>query len=73
VRAVAARYAESTGRLENALRTAAALRAATTDDAAQRDRELADRQQALDHVLALLDEATAGAIRASDQDPSRPG
>lgn len=72
-RAVVARYAESTGRLENALRTAAALRAATTDDAAQRDRELAGRQQALDHVLALLDEAPVGVTRASDQDPSGPG
>src|SRR6266568_1875938 len=72
-RAVVARYAESTGRLENALRTAAALRAATTDDEAQRDRELADRQQALDHVLALLAEATAGVTRTSHPERSRRG
>jgi small GTP-binding protein len=59
VRAVGDRYAESAGRLEGALRTAAAARAATADDVARVDAELAGRQQALDHVLALLDEATA--------------
>jgi small GTP-binding protein len=72
VRAVADRYAESTGRLEGALRTAAAARAATADDAARLDTELAGRQQALDHVLTLLDEATAEAIRASDHEAAGP-
>ena len=75
VRAVGDRYAESTGRLESALRTAAAARAATADDVARLDADLAGRQQGLDHVLALLDEATAGATGASDGDagPAGPG
>jgi small GTP-binding protein len=72
-RAVADRYADSTGRLESALRTAAATRTATADDVARLDAELAGRQQALDHVFALLDEATAGAPGASDDDVGQPG
>jgi small GTP-binding protein len=72
-RAVADRYADSTGRLESALRTAAATRTATADDVARLDAELAVRQQALDHVLALLDEATAGAPGDSDDDVGQPG
>jgi small GTP-binding protein len=73
VRAVRDRYAESTVRLESALRTAAATRTATADGVARLDAELAGRQQALDHVLALLDEATAGAPQASDDDVGPPG
>jgi hypothetical protein len=61
VRAVADRYADGTGRLESALRTAAAARAATDDQAARLDAELAGRQQALRQVFALLDEAAAAA------------
>jgi Dynamin family len=57
LRAVNARYAESTARLEGALRTAAAAREATADDTARLDRELAGRQEALGHVLTLLDQA----------------
>jgi len=57
VRGVAARYAEGTGRLENALHTATAQWETTAGSAAEQDRELADRQQALDRVDALLDEA----------------
>jgi small GTP-binding protein len=72
VRAVGDRYADSAGRLEGALRTAAAARAATADDVARLDAELAGRQQALDHVLALLDEATAGPPGASADDVGRP-
>ena len=67
VRAIGDRYAEGTGRLENALRTAAAAREATADDAARLDTRLADRQRALGHVLALLGgatEATEGARAA---------
>lgn len=55
VRAVGARYAESIFRLESALRTAATLREATADDSARLDRELSERHEALNHVLALLD------------------
>lgn len=72
VRAVADRYAESTGRLESALRTAAAAREASADGADRLDTELAGRQQALDHVLTLLDEATAEAIRASGHNAAGP-
>jgi len=60
VRAMGDRYADSTGRLEGALRTAAAAREATADDAARLDSGLADRLRALGHVLALLGEATGG-------------
>jgi hypothetical protein len=60
IRAVADRYAESTGRLEGALQTAAAARTVTDDEAARLDTELAGRQQALGQVLAWLDEATCG-------------
>ncbi|HUY48565.1 MAG TPA: dynamin family protein [Streptosporangiaceae bacterium] len=59
VRAVEARYADGTGRLESALRTAAALWEATTGEAAEQDRELVRRQQALGRVVTLLDEVTA--------------
>jgi Dynamin family len=62
-RAVADRYAESTGRLERALRTAATTREATAGDAARLDTELGGRLQRLDQVLAQLDEATAGVTR----------
>jgi hypothetical protein len=60
VRAIGDRYAESTGRLGGALRTAAAARDATAGDAGQLDAKLAGRERALGHVLALLDEATEG-------------
>ena len=59
VRAIDARYTESTGRLENALRTAATAREATVEDAARIDRELAARQEILGHIIGLLDKATA--------------
>jgi Dynamin family len=72
IQAVADRYAESTGRLESALRTAATAREATAGDVARLDTELAGRQQALDHVLTLLEEATAEAIRASGHDAAGP-
>ena len=67
VRAIGARYAESTFRLDSALRTAAVARESTTEDAARLDHELAGRQQALSHVLALLAEATVA------RQPSPPG
>jgi GTP-binding protein EngB required for normal cell division len=63
VRAIGARYAESTFRLESALRTAAAARQTTADEAARLDRELAARQHALGHVLALLDSVTPRDLR----------
>jgi small GTP-binding protein len=69
VRAIGARYAESTFRLESALRTAAITRETTTEDAARLDHELAARQQTLSRVLALLDDATSAA-QLDDQDYS---
>jgi small GTP-binding protein len=68
VRAVAARYAESTGRLQGALRAAATTRAAAAGDAARLDAGLAGREQALGHVLTLLDQAAAGAVPADGHD-----
>jgi len=59
VRAIDTRYTESTGRLENALCTAATAREATAEDAGRMDRELAARQEALGHVTGLLDKAVA--------------
>jgi hypothetical protein len=40
---------------------------------ARLDADLAGRQQALEHVLALLDEATAGAAEASSRDVGQAG
>ena len=60
IRSAGARYTDSTGRLENALQVAAVLREATEGEAAQLDRELADRQEALDGVFSLLSQVTAG-------------
>jgi Dynamin family len=72
IRAVADRYADSTGRLESALRTAAQARDATDDEAARLDTELAARQHALEEVLARLDEVTAEAAPAVGRDGARP-
>lgn len=55
VRATAARYTEGTGRLERALHIATGIWAATAGEAAQHDRELAGRQQAIEHVVARMD------------------
>jgi hypothetical protein len=57
VRTTAARYAEGTGRLENALRRATVRWETTAGQTAEQDRELAARQQALDRIGALLDAA----------------
>jgi len=66
VRAIEARYAASTFRLESALRTAAVARESTAGEAARLDHELAGRQQVVGDVLALLDEAVA-------PEPASPG
>ena len=58
MRAVDARYQEGTGRLEEALADADKLRTATEEEFAARDRELANRLAAIDHVLAMLESAT---------------
>jgi hypothetical protein len=73
LRAVDARYAESTARLEGALRTAAVARQATADDAARLDRDLAGRQEALGNVLTLLDRAAADAAPAVGPGVRPPG
>ena len=67
IRSVQSRYTDSTGRLENALRSAAALREATAEETEQRDRELAQRQEALGRVLALLGQVTEGSPGTSAQ------
>jgi GTP-binding protein EngB required for normal cell division len=66
VRAAGDRYTESTRRLEGALRAAATARQATAEEAARLDRGQAARQQALDRVLGLLQEA-------AQPDSSEPG
>jgi GTP-binding protein EngB required for normal cell division len=71
IRAVADRYAGSTGRLESALRTAAQARDATDDEAARLDTQLAARQHALGEVLARLDEAATGGAPAGRHDGAR--
>jgi small GTP-binding protein len=53
-RAMRLRYAEGTGRLQTALETAAQLRQATAGEAAQRDRQLAGREDALRALVACL-------------------
>jgi len=60
VRVVERRYADGTERMQAALRAAAELRAASDTEAARRETELAGREAALRHVLALLDEAQPG-------------
>jgi hypothetical protein len=74
VRTTAARYAEGTGRLENALRRATVRWETTAGQTAEQDRELAARQQALDRIGVLLGEAStsgaygpASAQRAADR------
>jgi len=55
-RTVQQRYDDSTGRMQAALRAAEELRNASSAAAAQKERELSTRSEALRHVLALLDE-----------------
>jgi GTP-binding protein EngB required for normal cell division len=55
-RAVQQRYADSTERMQAALRAAEELRNASSAAAAEKERELCERSEALRHVLALLDE-----------------
>ena len=57
VRVVERRYADGTERMQAALRAAAELRAASYTEAARKETELAGREAALRHMLALLDEA----------------
>lgn len=59
IRDVETRYADSTSRLENALRVAAAHRQATAGEAAERDAELAHCQEELGRLLLVV-EASAG-------------
>jgi hypothetical protein len=57
VRVVEQRYADGTDRIRSALRAAADLREASAAEAAQKEKELSDREAALRHVLGLLDQA----------------
>ena len=58
-RAVEQRYADGTGRIRSALRAAAGLREASAAEAEEKERELAEREAALRHVMGLLDQAAA--------------
>jgi GTP-binding protein EngB required for normal cell division len=68
-RAVQQRYADSTGRMQAALRAAEELRNVSSAAAADKERELSERSEALHHILALLGEAdgsyAAGMARRS--------
>jgi len=66
IREVEARYTESTGRLEKALRTAAELRNLAAGEATQQDQEIARRQEALSAVLPLLDQTVAAGAAVSE-------
>jgi len=56
-RAVEQRYADGTGRIRSALQAAASLREASAAEAAEKERELAERETALRHAVGLLDQA----------------
>jgi len=66
-RAMRGRYAEGTGRLQAALQTAAQLRQATAGEAAQRDQQLAGREDALRALAACLEPDNEG---RQDHQPS---
>ena len=59
-RAVEQRYADGTHRIRSALRAAVELREASAAETAAKERELAEREAALRHVMGLLDQAAAG-------------
>jgi GTP-binding protein EngB required for normal cell division len=59
-RAVGQRYADGTDRIRSGLQAAAELREASAADAEEKNRELAEREAALCHVIGLLDHATGG-------------
>jgi Dynamin family len=58
-RVVGQRYGDGTDRIRSALRAAAELREASAAEAGEKNRELAEREAALRHVMALLDQAVA--------------
>ena len=58
-RAVEQRYGDGIGRIQSALRAAAELREASAAEAEQMERELADREAALRHVMGLLGSAAS--------------
>jgi Dynamin family len=73
LRAVGARYGESTFRLSSALRTAAAARDTTAAGTARLGRELAARQQELGQVMRLLGQPGANAAHAAGPASRSPG
>jgi hypothetical protein len=67
-RAVEQRYGDGIGRIQSALQAAAELCEASAAQAEQMERELADREAALRHVMGLLGSAASS---SSSQAPSR--
>ena len=57
------RYAEATGRMRAALRAAGELCGASVADAAEKERDLSEREVAIRHALAHLDEAGSAGER----------
>jgi GTP-binding protein EngB required for normal cell division len=62
-RSVERHYAEATDRLRAALRDAEELRGTSVADAAEKERDLSEREAATRHALALLDEAGSASER----------
>jgi GTP-binding protein EngB required for normal cell division len=56
-RVVEQRYADGTSRIRSALAAAAELRDASATEAAEKERELAEREAAVRHAMGLLDQA----------------
>ncbi len=61
VRIVEQRYADGTERMSSGLEAAAELHQASDAEAAQKEREMTEREMALRHTLELLDQAAEGA------------
>lgn len=72
IRDVEARYADSTSRLEDALRAAAGQRQASAGEAAGQDERLAKRQQELGRLLRLLGQASRTEVRDAAGRPMDP-
>lgn len=67
IRDVETRYADSTSRLESALRIATAKRQSTAGEAAEGDAKLGQRQEKLGRLLRLLDDRQTGSPSAHER------
>ena len=70
-RVVGQRYADGTDRIRSALQAAAELREASAAEAGEKEKELAEREVVLHHVMCLLDQVAAP--RVDPQLPRKSG